>query len=66
MKIIKKKETNMNNEYPDYRLGGYGRIDQDEFFESQRTRYDDFLEISGTSIAFIVVVYGLCKLIGWL
>jgi len=56
----------MKDEYPDYKLGGYGRIDQDEYFENQRDGMDTFLEISGGSIAFIIFVYGVCKLIGWL
>ncbi len=56
----------MMEDYPDYKLGGYGRIDQDEFFENQRDGMDTFLEISGGSLTCIVVVYGLCKLLGWI
>jgi len=56
----------MIEDYPDYKLGGYGRIDQDEFFENQRDAHDTFLEFSSRTIVFIVIVYGVFKLFGWL
>lgn len=56
----------MREDYPDYKLGGYGRIDQDEFFENQHDAHDTFLEFSSATLMFIVLVYGLCKLIGFI